>query len=157
VIKRLSLLVVGLIGITAGDDPRRTDLDEIDQKVLVVIKPGETKEVLLCWYDVPGGRAPDMALSEKPELNREERQRLGTVEKYESHGVTATLDWKKGNEIGTQLIEHDRKFWLVAAVKVVAGPQATPGPFFLYVHYAAGTGRFVYRRGAISVLVSKDK
>jgi hypothetical protein len=157
VIKRLALLMVGIVGIAGADEPRRTDLDEIDQKALVVIKPGETKEVVLCWYDVPGGRAPDTALNEKAELSREERRQMKSVEKYESNGVAITLDWKKANEISSQLIEHDRKYWFVAAAKVEAGPQAKAGPMNVYLHYAAGTGRTVYRRGAICVLVSKDK
>ena len=156
-IKRLALLVMVIVSVTAADEPRRTDRDEIDQKALVVIKPGETKEVVLCWYDVPGGRAPDTAVNEKAELSWEERRGMRSVEKFESNGVVMTFDWKTANEIATQMIEHDPKYWLVVAAKVVAGPQAKPGPINAYVHHAAGTGRHVYRRGAICVLVGKDK
>jgi hypothetical protein len=148
-----ALIFVSLVCISAGDEPKAVDL--ADQKAMIVIKPGETKEVILCWKNVPGGRAPDIALNDKSELNREERNRLRTVEKYESHGVTVTLDFKRAGEIATRLLEHDHDYWMVAAIKVEAGPQAKPGVVNFYVHYAAGTGRFVYRRGAICVLVEK--
>jgi len=156
-IKRAVLLLVGFVGITAVDEPQPKYTDLTDQKALVLIKPGETKEVMLCWHNVPGGRAPAMALSDQAEATWQEVQRLNNIEKLESNGVTMTLDWKRSSEIATQLIEHDQKYWVVAAVKVTAGPKAKPGPMDIYVHYAAGTGRGVYRRGSICVLVGKEK
>jgi hypothetical protein len=148
-----ALLLVSLVCISAGDEPKAVDL--ADQKAMIVVKPRETKEVILCWKNVPGGRAPDIALNDRSELNREERNRLRTVEKYESQGVTVALDFKRAGEIATRLLEHDQDSWMVAAIKVEAGPRAKPGVVNFYVHYAAGTGRFVYRRGAICVLVDK--
>ncbi len=153
---RISLVILGLAGIIAADDANPIYVDLTDQQALVLIKPGETKEVTLCWRNVPGGRAPDMALSDKAELSGAERKGLRTVGNYERNGVAFTLDWKRSGEISTQLIGEGRIFWVVAAVKIAAAPKTTAGPLTAYVHYAAGTGRGVYRRGAICVLVGPD-
>ena len=156
-INRAVLHLVALIGIPAVDNPEPKYIDLTDQMTLVLIKPGETKEVIICWRNVPGGRAPDMALSATAELTGDERRKLRSVNTYESNGVAVTMDWKRSEELSKQLIEQDHHtYWIVAAAKVAVGPKAKRGPLNVYVHYAAGTGRGVYRRGAICVLVASD-
>jgi hypothetical protein len=155
-INRAVLLLVALIGIPAVANPEAKYIDLTDQMTLVRIKPGETKEVMICWRNVPGGRDTDMALSATAELTGDERRKLRSVNTYESNGVAVTMDWKRSEELSKQLIEHDHAYWIVAAAKVAVGPKAKRGPLNVYVHYAAGTGRGVYRRGAICVLVASD-
>jgi hypothetical protein len=154
--RRAALILVGLVCLTAADDPDWRFLELHDQRALLVLKPGESKEVSLCWRDVPGGRAPDMAVNDTPELSYQERNRMRSVTKHEQDGVIVTLDLEKSDAIANRLIEHDRKNWVVAAAKVSAGPEAKPGLVSVYVHHAAGTGRSVYRRGTIYVLVEKN-
>jgi hypothetical protein len=149
-------ILVGLVCLAAADDPESKRVDLTDQKALVVLKPGETKEVSLCWRNVPGGRAPDMAVNDKPELSEQERDRMRSVTKHEQNGVIATLDLEKSDAIANRLIEQDEKYWIVAIARISAGPKARPGLVNMYVHHAAGTGRGVYRRGTIHVLVEKN-
>jgi hypothetical protein len=151
----LRLFLPGLLalGISAPDDPAPKSQDLTDQKALVVLKPGESKEAIVCWRGVPGGRHPVMAVGDKPELDGGERNKLRDVLSFEAGGIVATLDWERSESL-SKALGRDGKNWVVAAAKVAARPDAKPGPVNLFVHYVAGTGRTVYRRGAICVLIA---
>jgi hypothetical protein len=153
----LTLFLPGLLalGISAPDDPAPKNQDLTDQKALIVLKPGESKEAIVCWRDVPGGRYPVMAVGDKPELDGGERDKLRNVLSFEGGGVVASLDLERSESL-SKALGRDGKYWVVAAAKVTASPDAKPGPVNLFVHYVAGTGRFVYRRGAICVLIAGD-
>ena len=151
----LRLFLAGLLalGISAPDDHAPKYEDLTDQRTLVVIKPGESKEAIVCWRDVPGGRFPVMAVGDRAELDGPERKKLRDVLSFESGGIVVTLDRKRSESL-SKALGRDGKYWVVAAAKVAARPGATPGPVNLFVHYVAGTGRTVYRRGAICVLIA---
>jgi hypothetical protein len=151
----LRLLLPGLLalGLAAPDEPAPKSEDLTDQKALVVLRPGESKEVIVCWRNVPGGRAPVMAFGDKPELDGPERKQPRFVKSFESGGIVATLDLERSESL-EEALGRDGKNWVVAAARVAASPDAKPGPVNLFVHYVAGTGRTVYRRGAICVLIA---
>jgi hypothetical protein len=151
----LRLVLPGLLalGVSAPDEPAPKDEDLTDQKALVVLEPGESKEAIVCWRAVPGGRYPMMAVGVKPELDGGERHKLRNILSFEAGGIVASLDLERSEAL-SEALGRDGKYWVVAAAKVTARPDAKPGPVNFFVHYVAGTGRTVYRRGAICVLIA---
>jgi hypothetical protein len=152
---RLFLPGLLALGIVAPDDPGPKYEDLTDQKALVVLKPGESKEAIVCWRDVPGGRLPVVAVGDKPELDGAERKKLRYVTSFQSGSIVVTIDLERSESL-SKALGRDGKYWVVAAAKVAARPDAKPGPVNFFVHYVAGTGRTVYRRGAICVLIAGD-
>jgi len=114
---------------------------------VVVLQPGDSKDVIIIWHDRAAVRGGCCIVSLKAELPREEADeaqrayRKGDVE-ARANGVAGSFDRKRSEEVlkltGPPEVMPGNKTYL-SVIKVSAGKDAKSGVTRLYAHWVGGT------------------